>query len=382
MQIFWNLCPPDGPFPWEEAGKYEAEFEATRDLAQTVDSLGYAGVLIAIGSHRVYEGWTIATATMGFTRQMKYLIAVYPGVITPTQMAFMARTFDKLSGGRLMINIVGSNPVAMDAYGIHMPKDERYDMLSEYWDLFKRIYAADELSGQTKYFQPQNPETQFRYLPPTQKPHPPFWGAGGSPEGLKAVSALAETYLVVVGSPQEMAERVQAVKEAARENGREISHFGIAITVIVRDTEEEAWAVAEEKLESTSMETITGGIGWQTANSQGPHNDDPVVRRSVAAINNGQRPNVRDLEAYPNIWSGPNLVTGLDFTRAVSGPGATLIGTPQQVADRLREIRDVAGIDRFILVGYPLKEEATRFAEKVFPLLDLEVNGTALPDNE
>jgi len=372
MQIYWNLCPPDGAFPWEADGREEASFEATRDLAQTVDRLGYSGVLIAIGSHRIFEGWTIATAVMGFTRQIKFLVAVYPGVISPTQMAFMARTFDRLSGGRLMINLVGSNPTAMEAYGIHLPKDRRYEMLSEYWNLFKRIYAGEDVPAGTEFFQPRNPESQFRYIPPVQHPHPPFWGAGGSPEGLKAVSALADTYLVVVGSPQEMAERVKAARDAAAAAGRTISHFGIAITVIVRDSEEEAWDVAREKLANTRMETITGGIGWATANAPGPHQDDPVVQRSVAAIKAGRRPDVRDLEAYPNIWSGPNLVTGLDFTRAVSGPGATLIGTPQQVADRLREIRDVAGVDRFIIVGYPMPEEATRFAESVFPLLDLE----------
>ena len=71
-------------------------------------------------------------------------------------------------------------------------------------------------------------------------------------------------------------------------------------------------------------------------------------------------------------------MSGLDVTRTMPGPGATLVGSASQVADRLREIQAVAGIDRFILRGFPLIDEAYRVAELLLPLLDLDESPLAL----
>ena len=299
MQIFWHVCPPDGRYPWEVDLRWDDGFNHVRNIATAVDSLGFSGVLVAIGSHRVYDGWTLASALIPVTQRLRFLIAVYPGVITPTQLALMARTFDRFSGGRLMFNVVGSNPAAMHANGIHLPKDERYAMLLEYWTLFKRIYAGEPIPEDTRFFKLEKPESQFYHIPPTQFPHPPMWAAGGSPEEVQAATALADTYLAVVDTPLGLKKRVDVARAAAEAQGRGPLHYGIALPCIVRETEDEAWDVAARWLQHTSMNTVRSGSGWAAAMSPDVDISNPAVERSIAALKAGRFPAVRDLEIHP-----------------------------------------------------------------------------------
>ena len=372
IQVFWNIAPPDGTHPWEAEGRWEASYESVRNLAMVVDTLGFNGVLVAIGSHRIYDGWTLASTLIPVTERIKFLIAVYPGIISPTQLALMARSFDHLSGGRLMINVVGSNPVTMAAHGFDMPKARRYEMLTEYWDLFRKIYAGEDIPAETEFFHLTDPLSQFHNLPPTQSPYPDLWAAGGSAEGLQAVTGLADVYLSTNDTPDGIAKKVEAAKKiAAEQHGREM-RYGVSFPVIVRETAEEAWVVAERLLRNTSMQTITGGKGWEAVERAEVDLSDPIVARSVKAIREGRHPAARDLEIYPNIWCGPNLVNGLDVTRTVPGPGAMLVGSAREVADRINEICDKADITRLILSGRPLIEEAYHVSNLLLPLLDIE----------
>lgn len=377
LQVFWNMAPPDGRYPWEMDRRWKTDYKSVSNAAMTVDMLGFSGVLVAIGGHRIYDAWTLASSLIPVTDRLKFLIAVYPGVISPTQLALMARSFDHLSGGRLMINVVGGDPNTLAAHGIDLPKAERYELLTEYWDLFRRIYAGEPIPDQNR-FNLKNVVSLFRNIPPTQTPHPPLWAAGGSPEGLRAVTGLAETYLSTNDTPAGIAQKVQRAKAAAAEYHGRTMNYGVSFPVIVRETSEEAWMVAERILRNTSLKTITGGTGWAAATHPDADLSDPAVERSVAAIKAGSRPQARDLEIYPNIWCGPNLVNGLDVTRTVPGPGATLVGSAEEVAERINEISDTAGITRFIFSGRPVAEEAHYVAELLLPLLDLEEQPPAL----
>ena len=81
----------------------------------------------------------------------------------------------------------------------------------------------------------------------------------------------------------------------------------------------------------------------------------------MAALHGGGKKRSRaDLEISPNLWAGVGLVRG--------GAGTALVGSPQQVAQRIEEYAAL-GLDTFVLSGYPHLEEAYRFAELVFSLL-------------
>ena len=136
--------------------------------------------------------------------------------------------------------------------------------------------------------------------------------------------------------------------------------YGIRLHVIVRETEEEAWRAAGELLSELDEATVAAAQARFKAM-------DSVGQRRMAELNGGQfnKADVRQgLEIAPNLWAGVGLVRG--------GAGTSLVGNPQQVADRITEYADL-GLQYFIFRGYPQLDEAHRFAELVFPLLPLGV---------
>lgn len=156
-------------------------------------------------------------------------------------------------------------------------------------------------------------------------------------------------------TPELVAEKLAVVRERAAARGR-ILQYGIRLHVIVRETEEEAWAAADRLIAHLDDDTIA------RAQRSSPAWTRPAARMS--ALHQGSRDNLR---IAPNLWAGVGLVRG--------GAGTALVGNPQQVAERIREYQAL-GISNFIFSGYPHLEEAHRFAELVMPLLPLE-NGAS-----
>ena len=144
---------------------------------------------------------------------------------------------------------------------------------------------------------------------------------------------------------------------AAAARGRTLE-YGIRLHVIVRETEEEAWAAAGDLVKHLDEDVIAAAQAKFAAM-------DSVGQRRMAELHKGRfnKDDIRSgLEISPNLWAGVGLVRG--------GAGTALVGNPQQVADRLQEYAAL-GLEYFVLSGYPHLEEAYRFAELVFPLLPL-----------
>ncbi len=160
-----------------------------------------------------------------------------------------------------------------------------------------------------------------------------------------------DKYLTWGEPPAAVAEKIAVVDRAAKAAGRKVS-FGIRLHVIVRETEEAAWAAADRLISHLDDFTIAKSQAiFARMDSEG--------QRRMSALHGGRRDK---LEISPNLWAGVGLVRG--------GAGTALVGSPEQVAARIYEYQAL-GIDSFILSGYPHLEEAYRFAELVFPLLKL-----------
>jgi alkanesulfonate monooxygenase len=370
MEVLWTLGgETDGEFPWDDARRWRADPKRLVQMASAIDALPFSGALMAIGNPNTLEAWTIASAAAMVTTRMRFLIATYPGVVTPTQLALQALTFDHLTAGRLMINVVGSNPATMAAHGIHLDPPQRYEMLAEYWRAFIELYAGRAPAPSPTYAI-DKPETVIG-VPPVQHPHPPLWGAAGSPEGLNAIVPLVDTYVTLAGTPLEMAQRTGAARDVALAAGLPVPRFAASLGVLVRETEEKAWEAARHRLDHLSIETIRAGFSYQIASQMDRADLDERQLRCLDAVEAGRLPELRDLEFYPNLWTGPIERIGLDLVRTIPLPGTMLIGSPEQIAERMREIQEVAGIDRFILWAPPFIEEAYRVADLLLPLLDL-----------
>ncbi|WP_337056909.1 LLM class flavin-dependent oxidoreductase [Pseudomonas sp. USHLN015] len=373
VKILWYLTTPDGPYPWEAEGRWKTDFQHLKQIAVTADRLGYYGSLLGSSPN---ESLAVSAALIDATERLRFLVAQHPGELSPAVLAKWALTFDQFSNGRLLFNVVNGNDASLATYGIHYGHDERYDFSLEYWRAFQSIYAGETGGYDGRYVKlaPRQAAAASHPLggwhPPKQKPGIPLWGAGTSGPGVAHSVQLLDVYLSFANTPPKLGEKFARVAAEAAKIGRELT-FGTRLQVIVRETEEEAWAHAEKLLQRTSIETARNAIQRQLPPGETLESfvsDDPQIQRNLEAIRAGRLPKARDLEIYPNVWVGPSL-----FGFNILGPaaGTYLVGSAEQVAERIREY-ERHGTSAFILSGFPLIDEAQRVADLLFPLLDLD----------
>ncbi len=183
-----------------------------------------------------------------------------------------------------------------------------------------------------------------------------FFG-GSSPEAGQVAARYADTYLTWGERPEQVKEKLDWIRGLAAAQGRQLS-YGIRLHVISRDTSEQAWSEAQRLLSALSPETVA-------AAQQSLARSESVGQRRMRQLHGGgddfaAGADARQLEIYPNLWSGVGLVRG--------GAGTALVGSHDEVADRIAEYAEL-GLDHFILSGYPHLEEAYIFGEGVRPLL-------------
>ncbi|QQE86868.1 FMNH2-dependent alkanesulfonate monooxygenase [Azotobacter chroococcum] len=347
LDIFWFL-PTSGDTRY--LGKSSAGRPATNDymrqIAVTAESLGYDGLLIPTGSSCL-DPWITAASLAPVTSRIKLLVALRTSVSGPTATARQAATLDQALKGRLLLNVVpGGDATELAADGVFLDHDERYEAADEVLTVWR-----DLLQGKTVDFAGKHVtvEGAKNFFPPVQKPYPPLYFGGSSKAAHELAAKHVDAYLTWGEPPAAVTEKIADVRERAKKYGRTV-RFGVRLHVIVRETNEEAWAAAERLISHLDDETIAKAqANYASMDSEG--------QRRMAALHGGRRDR---LEVSPNLWAGVGLVRG--------GAGTALVGDPQTVAARLKEYADL-GVDSFVLSGYPHLEEAIRFAELVFPLL-------------
>ena len=348
--ILWFLpTHGDGRYLGTTEGGREVNFNYLRQVAQAADQLGYFGVLLPTG-RSCEDSWIVASSVAPFTEQLRYLVAVRPGLQSPSVAARMTASLDRVSSGRLLINVVtGGDPVENQGDGVFLDHNARYDLTREFLTVYSDLLAGETVNFHGKHIRIEDGRLLFQ---PLQSPRPPLYFGGSSDAGIDVAVDTVDKYLTWGEPPAQVAEKVDRVKAVAASRGRKLS-FGIRLHVIVRDTNAEAWAAADELIKYVTDDTIAAA---QKIFSR----MDSVGQQRMAQLHGGRRDK---LEISPNLWAGVGLVRG--------GAGTALVGDPQAVAARIREYQEV-GIDTFIMSGYPHLEEAYRFAELVFPLLALE----------
>src|SRR5262249_22584046 len=131
--VFWFIpTHGDGRYLGTAEGGRATSHAYMRQIAQAADDLGYEGVLLPTGVS-CEDAWIVASTMIPLTRRLKFLVAIRPGLMSPSLAARMAATFDRLSEGRLLINVVtGGDPVELAGDGLHVAHDARYDITDEF----------------------------------------------------------------------------------------------------------------------------------------------------------------------------------------------------------------------------------------------------------
>jgi alkanesulfonate monooxygenase len=352
MEINWFLPTggSDGRYLGTTVGSRSADYEYLEQVARAADHLGFAGALLPTG-RGCEDAWLIAMKLSSVTQNLRFIVAFRPGLIAPALAARQAATFDRLSNGRLVVNIVtGGSDADTAADGLLLSHDERYEVTDEFLTIYRRILSGEpSVDFEGKHLQIVHGRNAF---PAVQKPIPPIYFGGSSEAGQHTAAKHADLYLTWGEPPQQVAEQIARVRRWAEEAEHPI-RFGIRLHIVVRETNSAAWDAANDLIRYLDDETIAKAQA-QLSSSQA------VGQHRMQALHGGRRD---QLEVSPNLWAGVGLVRG--------GAGTALVGDAGTVAARMLEYIDL-GVESFIFSGYPHLEEAYRTAELLFPKLPKE----------
>ncbi|AZB42198.1 alkanesulfonate monooxygenase, FMNH(2)-dependent [Bacillus sp. FJAT-42376] len=350
MNVFWFFpTAGDGHYLGKRAGERKPDIHYLKQIAAALDSLGYDGALLPTGAN-CEDSWVTASYLASVTQKLKFLIALRPGLMSPTLSARMAATFDHFSDGRLLLNVVtGGDPAEQAAFGSYHSHDERYEVTDEFLDIWRQVMEGKRVDHKGKHLEVTGASIPE---PPVQKPYPPLYFGGSSPAGKTVGAKHADVYLLWGQPPAQIKEKIAEMKEKAAKEGRTLT-FGIRLHAIVRETEAEAWEAAERLIRHVDDSVIKEFEDRHAS-------FDSTAQRTQSSLHGGSKLREK-LEIAPNLWAGIGL--------AREGAGTAIVGDPDILAERMKEYEE-AGVDTFILSGYPHLEEAYRFAELVFPKLN------------
>ncbi len=311
------------------------------ETAQAVEEHGFVGALIGAGWGRT-DTYTLATALTARTRTFMPLAAIRPGYWQPGPFACAAATLDQLGEGRLLVNIVTGKD-DHKAYGdFEEANADRYARTREFMQIVRQLWTREDVTYRGRFFSVEHSTCLPR---PYRAGGPPLWFGGASPAAEQVAAAEADVQLMW-GEPLAMAEeRIARLKrlETAYERAAPLE-YGLRVTVVVRETSDEAWQAARAKLG-----------GWEGAL-------DRRVERNVTGIGSVGQARLRDLLDVGEVldrclWTAPATV----------GTGAAstwLVGSAEEIIASL-EAYVALGISKFILSDTPYLDEAIRVGDLV-----------------
>jgi alkanesulfonate monooxygenase len=334
-------APPEGV----AGGLREASIAYLTRVATAAEDLGFEAALTPTGGW-CDDAWVVTAMLAETSERLKFLVAFRPGLVSPTLAAQMAATFQWHSQGRLLLNVVtGGDAGEQRAFGDFLGKEERYQRTDEFLTIVGRLW-----DGETVDFSGEHLQVEGATIHRLPDPRPEIYFGGSSPAGIEVAATHVDVYLTWGEPPAAVAEKIERVRAAAAARGREV-RFGIRLHTISRDDSAAAWAGAEHLLDSVPAATIAQvQAKLRQSESEG--------QRRMSDLHGGSR---EALEVYPNLWAGVGLGRG--------GAGTALVGSHAEVAALIEEYAD-AGIEEFVLSGYPHLEELYWFGEGVLPLLE------------
>lgn len=163
-----------------------------QQIAQAADRLGFGGVLIPTG-RSCEDAWLVAASLVPVTQRLRFLVALRPGVISPTQAARQAATLDRLSNGRALFNLVtGGDAGELAGDGVFLDHRQRYAESAEFTRVWRRVLEGETVDYEGKYVHVRGARLMFK---PVQQPRPPLWFGGSSEVAQDLAAEQVDVYL-------------------------------------------------------------------------------------------------------------------------------------------------------------------------------------------
>jgi alkanesulfonate monooxygenase len=343
-EIAWfsALCDDDYEFLGVPDPRLQSSFEHCRDIVLQAESSGFDNILLPSGYALGIDTTAFASAMAALTKRIKLLMAVRMGESWPPQLARQIATIDRITGGRLAVNIISS-----DLPGETLDSGPRYARTIEAMAILRDLLNGKPVDHDGTFW-------KLKVEPPrittVTGRSPQFYFGGLSPDAREAAAAGADIYLMWPDRLEAVRETIADLKARAEKRGRSL-RFGYRVHVVVRETEAEA-RLAADRLLSKLDDAAGAAIRAKSLDSQSVG----VRRQAQLRVEAGNEGYVED-----NLWTG--------IGRARSGCGAAIVGDPDQVLKKLEAYRR-EGIEAFILSGYPHATEADLFARYVLPRID------------
>lgn len=316
-------------------------------VAMAADQLQMAGALVPFGLF-CEDPWLVSAAVAQQTERLKLMIALRPGLVSPLLAAQMTATLQRMSGNRVVFNVViGSDRDEQLRYGDPVPHDDRHLRAREFLEVLRQLWDGKPVDFDGAFYQ-----LKAGLLTRPAADFPELHIAGSSEAAQQTAATYGDVFLTWGEPPPGLAASLAGVR--SRLQGDRPLVFGTRFHVITRDTEEEAWQIADRLVAGLDPALVAKTQQrFSATESEGQ-------RRMAALYDSSVLPSRAELEVYPNLWAGYGL--------GRPGPGLALVGSHEQVADRITELYEL-GIEHLILSNQPHLEECYWFGENVLPEL-------------
>jgi dimethylsulfone monooxygenase len=326
----------------------EASWAYVRRLAQRSEQIGFDLTLLAeLNLNDIkgmdapsLEAWSTAAALAAVTERLELMVAVRPTFHTPALLAKQAANIDRISGGRLSLNVV-SAWWATEArkYGVPFDEhDDRYARTSEWLDVVNGVWSEPVFSYSGRYYTVEEAVLEPK---PVRVPRPTLYAGGESAAAKALIAAKCDAWLTHGDPPDVIERKLDDLRTRREALGLEPMTFGVAGYAVVRESEQAA-------------------------------------RREVARITDVKQ-NAKGFANYQDWIANTQLeqrVSLEDYSVSNRGLRSGLVGTAEQVAERVLEF-ERAGAHLLLLQFSPQLEEMERFAEEVIPLVRAAEVGAA-----
>ncbi|GAA1106820.1 dimethylsulfone monooxygenase SfnG [Arthrobacter flavus] len=323
------------------------DFEYNKKLARIAENAGFEYALsqtryaASYGADKQHEATSFSLALLGATEKLKVIAAVHPGMWQPGVLAKFIITADHISGGRAAVNIV-SGWLKSEFTGFGLPwleHDERYVRTEEFIRILRGLWTEQNFSQSGKYYN----ITDFTLNPPPVdvpgRPHPEVFFGGNSTAAQATAGRVADWYFSNGKDLEGFKENIAGVQASAADVGRH-PRFGLNGFVIARDTEKEARETLREIVAKAHKPAVEG---FRSA-----------VQEAGASTKDGK-----------GMWADSSFE---DLIQYNDGFKTQLIGTPEQVAERIVEYKKI-GVNLMLTCYLHFQEEVEAFGKDILPIV-------------